>query len=115
MHHLPSVAVSSTIDYRLGRECRAPIDLVLGIPGDPDVVFSPDKFVQNRQEQMIYCYAAVREHLGESARRRKHTYDMMVKPKHFQVGQKVWYYYPRRYKSRSPKWQRFLHWSFWSD
>jgi len=91
----------------LGRECRAPIDLVLGTPGDPDVVFSPDKFVRNKQEQMIYCYAAVREHLGESAQRRKHTYDMTVKPKRFQIGQKVWYYYPRRYKSRSPKWQRF--------
>ena len=91
----------------LGRECRAPIDLVLGTPGDPDAVFSHDKYVQNKQEQMIFCYAAVREHLGESARRRKHTYDMTVKPKRFQIGQKVWYYYPRRYKSRSPKWQRF--------
>ena len=32
--------------------------------------------------------------------------DMSVRPKQFQVGQKVLYYYPRRYRFRSPKWQK---------
>ena len=91
----------------LGRESRAPIDLVLGTPGYPGVVFSHDKYIQNKQEQMIYCYATVREQLGESARRRKRTYDMTVKPKRFQISQTVLYYYLRHYASRSPKWQRF--------
>ena len=50
----------------LGKACRASIDLVLGTPGDADILFSHDKYVQYKQEQMIYCYAAVREQLGES-------------------------------------------------
>ena len=62
----------------LGRECRTPIDLVLGIPGDTDAVFSHDKYVQPRQEQMIYCYAAMREQPGVSAQRRKRAYDKTV-------------------------------------
>ena len=91
----------------LGRECRAPIDLILGIPGDTESIFSHDQFIQTKHEQMIYCYNLVREHLGVAAQRRKHNYDMTVRSKHFDIGQKVWYYYPRRYKSRSPKWQKF--------
>ena len=63
----------------LGRECRAPIGLILGVPGDTDGIFSHDQFVQTRQEQMIYCYNMVREHLGVAAQRRKHNYDMTVK------------------------------------
>ena len=91
----------------LGRECRAPIDLVLGVPGETDGIVSHDQFIRSKQEQMLYCYTTVREHLGVVAQRRKHNYDMTVKTKHFDTGQKVWYYYPRRYKSRSPKWQKF--------
>jgi len=32
---------------------------------------------------------------------------MKVKSKQFEVGQWVWYYYPRRYTNRSPKWSKF--------
>jgi len=29
-----------------------------------------------------------------------------MKPAQFEIGQNVWYYYPRRYTSRSPKWSK---------
>jgi len=35
---------------------------------------------------------------------RKNEYDMTVHPRTFTVGQWVWYYYPRRYQNRTPKW-----------
>ena len=47
-----------------------------------------------------------REHLGTVADRRKQEYDLNVKPRSFQVGEKVWYLYPRRYTAKSPKWQK---------
>jgi len=47
-----------------------------------------------------------REHLGTAADRRKQEYDLKVKPRSFQVGEKVWYLYPRRYAAKSPKWQK---------
>ena len=41
-----------------------------------------------------------------SAERRKRGYDIRVKAEHFAVGDWVFYHYPRRYQSRSPKWQK---------
>ena len=37
---------------------------------------------------------------------RKREYDAKVKTKQFEIGQWVWYYYPRRYSNRSPKWNK---------
>ena len=90
----------------LGRECKAPIDLVLGTLGDSNINISYNEYVRQMQERMLYCYESVRNHLSVAAERRKRSYDMSVRPKQFQVGQKVLYYYPRRYRFRSPKWQK---------
>ena len=92
----PAATGYSPNKIMLGRKCRAPIDLVLGVPGETDGIFSHDQFVWSKQEQMLYCYSMVREQLGVAAQRRKHAYDMTVKTKQFTIGQKVWYYYPRR-------------------
>ena len=90
----------------LVRECRAPIDLVLGTLGDPNINVSYNEYVKQMQERMWYCYESVSKHLSVAAERRKRSYDMSVRPKQFQVGQKILYYYPRRYRFRSPKWQK---------
>jgi len=91
----------------LGREVRMPLDLVMGLPPDSDrQVSSMDGFVQQTQEQMTSTYDIVRQHLGVTAQRRKDTYDVRVRPQEFNVGDWVWYWYPRRYSSRSPKWQK---------
>jgi len=41
-----------------------------------------------------------------AASRRKRYYDIRVKDRDFQPGMWVWYYYPRRYPRKSPKWQK---------
>ena len=38
--------------------------------------------------------------------RRKSTYDVRVRKAEYSVGDWVWYYYPRRFTQKSPKWQR---------
>ena len=89
----------------LGHENRAPLDLVLG-----DVLNEEDRpeeygdFVYEKMQRMKECYTIAREHLREAARRRKDDYDMTVHPRMCAVGQWVWYYYPRRYLHRTPKW-----------
>ena len=46
------------------------------------------------------------EHLRVAAERRKTSYDIKTRDVEFGVGEWVWYWYPRKYPSRSPKWQR---------
>ena len=55
---------------------------------------------------MREAYELAREHLGVSAQRAKRYYDLRVRPNKYSVGQWVFYYYPRRYVGRSPKWQK---------
>ena len=88
-----------------GRENRAPLDLVLGIdPDDEEHHCSYEEFVYQKQQQMRDCYQIAREHLKAAARRRKDDYDASVKSKTFEVGQWVYYFYPRRFSRRTPKW-----------
>ena len=91
----------------LNREVYAPIDLVAGLPpGDPEHYESADDFVVQQQRMTRDVYASVREHLQVAASRRKRYYDIRVKDRDFQPGMWVWYYYPRRYPRKSPKWQK---------
>jgi len=92
----------------LGRENRAPIDLVLAVGDDePDGVgTSTDEYVQELIDRQRKAHDLTRQHLGEAAQRRKREYDVRVKSRQFKTGDWVWYYYPRRYKGRSPKWSK---------
>ena len=90
----------------LGHEVRMPIDLVMGLPPEDDSYRSPDDYVAQLQKRSVEAYELARKHLRASAERRKRYYDIKVKSEQFAVGDWVYYHYPRRYKSRSPKWQR---------
>ena len=58
------------------------------------------------REDAEECYEIAREQLKIAAERRKRNYDMKIKEAEFSVGHWVWYWYPRRYQKRSPKWQQ---------
>ena len=89
----------------LGHENRAPLDIILGdVPDEEDRCENYDEFIYERRQRMRECYSIARQHLKEAARRRKDDYDLTVHQKKFEVGQWVWYYYPRRYHRRTPKW-----------
>ncbi len=89
-----------------GREARMPIDLVLGTPGDPSNRLSVDEHVAQMQNKMMIAYEAVRKNLKVAAECRKNYYDMRVKKENFVEGNRVWYYYPRRFTGKSVKWQK---------
>ena len=55
---------------------------------------------------MQEAHRLARECLGAAAERRKLNYDLRVKNTEFQVGDWTYYYYPRRYAHRSPKWSK---------
>ena len=86
-----------------GREVRAPIDLLL--PPQEEQL-SVDDFVAKTQKDMHYAYNLAREQLSSQTSRRKTYYEMNMKTRKFQPGDWVLYFYPRRWKGRSPKWER---------
>jgi hypothetical protein len=92
-----------------GRENRMPADVVLGDldTSEAELPSCMDEYAANIIERQRADYALVREHLGESAIRRKEQYDIRVRPKEFVPGQLVWYHYPRKRQGLSPKWQMY--------
>jgi hypothetical protein len=91
----------------LNREVRMPLDLIMGLPVEVSPPqYTADDFVQQTRERAEECYEVAREHLQTAAERRKKMYDLRVKKQEFQTGDWVWYWYPRRFQRKSPKWQR---------
>ena len=89
----------------LGREVKAPVDLILGAPaGKEEFWASWHEFVADAQQKCRKAYAIARASLSVQASRRKDVYDRKVVRRKFSIGQWVWYFYPPRYKGRSPKW-----------
>jgi hypothetical protein len=79
----------------------------MGLPAEEiDANQSLHEFVVNMKERAEQSYEIARIHLKTAAERRKTTYDIRVKETKFKVGDWVWYWYPRKYQARSPKWQK---------
>jgi transposase InsO family protein len=92
----------------LGRECRAPLDLLVGPPPSEEERWgSIDAFVYRQQQIKREAYAAVRLHLGTAAERSKDRYDLRVRPAKFAVGDWIFLYCPRRRPGRNVKWAKF--------
>jgi len=90
----------------LGRENKAPLDVVLGLPGpDREETQTYDDFVQNQQDAAERSFDIVRNNLHRAAERRKMAYDTRVRKQEIHANSWVWYYNPKRFQSRSPKLQ----------
>jgi len=74
-----------------------PIDIVMGLP--------PEE-TNGMMTAHDYLCRLAREKLCASAEKRKRSYDVKVKTEQFKVGDWVFYHYPRRFQSRSAKWQK---------
>jgi len=95
----------------LGREVRAPVDLVFGTPETP-LRASYQSYVDELHDKMQYAYATVREQLNVVAEREKRRYDLRAKPHRFRVGDWVYYFKPRKLVGRQDKWRRKFSGSF---
>jgi transposase InsO family protein len=91
----------------LGRETRAPVDLVYGTP-DCDVVESTyDGYVEKLRRRQVEAYRLVRTEIGHAAERNKRYYDLRCRKRPpYEVGEWVYYYNPRHYQGRQDKWCR---------
>ena len=93
--------------YRLmyGREVLIPLDLLLGgkpLPEEVDYC----EYVEQVDRQMRDMFEVVQDHQDKQVERMKRYYNVGVKPKTFQPNDLVYYYYPRKYVGRTPKWNR---------
>ena len=86
----------------IGREARAPVDLTL----TTEVIEEqcPAEYVVRQRKQIQEAYDYVREFSGKMAIQQKRRYDLRVRERKFEVGDWVWYLYPRKRVGRSPKW-----------
>ena len=89
----------------LGRETRAGIDLLYG-PSENTSPVSSDDFVDEVITRRREAYHLVREQLGKVAEKGKRYYDLRVRPQRYHVGDKVYFYNPRRYQGKQDKWLR---------
>jgi len=85
----------------LGREARAPPDIVHGYVEAGDEY---DPFVEQLRNRQTTAYAKVRAQLQRSAGYNKRCNDIGVKPSRFEVGQWVWYFNPRKLRGKQMKW-----------
>lgn len=91
----------------LGREVRAPLDLIMGqLVNENHERTSLDEYVDRRLHEMRESYRVVRDRLRKAANRTKRYYDMRVREAKFNPGDKVWLWSPRRIQGRKLKWQR---------
>jgi len=85
----------------LGRETRAPLDVIYG---RQETGRDYDSFVEQNRDRMIQAYDGVRQQLQRSAGYNKRYYDIGVKPSRFEAGQWVWYFNPRKLQGKQMKW-----------
>jgi transposase InsO family protein len=91
----------------LGREVRAPLDIVMGLPAaELHSSTSIDFYVDQQLQVMREAYRTVRDRLKAAANRQKHYYDMRVRETKYRPGDLVWLWSPRRKQGRKLKWQR---------
>ena len=87
------------------REAIIPLDLLLEHTTDKEVVYYHE-YAEETVERMRKAFEIVQKHQNTQVERMKRYYNVAVKPRTFHVNDLVYYYYPRRYAGRTPKWSR---------
>jgi hypothetical protein len=92
-----------------GREVNLPLDLAYGVDlEESERSDSSDRYVSELQDRLRQTYSTAREALAKAVTRNKKAYDLRSKPQQYAAGMWVWYYYPRRFTGKSPKFQRMF-------
>jgi len=86
----------------MGREVRAPVDLVYGAPTIPHPI-SFDSYADELVHHLQTAHHIVREELKTAATRYKRQCDTRVKPRRFPVVSWAWYFNPRKHPGRQEK------------
>lgn len=94
-HHTPNYLM-------LGREVRAPVDIVYGSPPS-SYPASFDDYASELENRLRLAYTLVRDHLKVAAKRYKRYYDLRVRSQRYKEGDWVYYYNPRKFVGRQDK------------
>jgi len=89
----------------LGRETRAPPDIIYGTPMESSE-HDYDRFVEQTRDRAIQAFYDVRVSLQKRAQRNKKYYDLGLKGADFQTGDWVLYFNPRKLRGKQMKWVR---------
>jgi len=94
----------------LGRETRAPPDLVYGSPteefADGNLTYDRYRYVKEMRDKTVQAFHDVRVSLQKSVSRNKKYYDLGLKQQKFAVGEWVLYFNPRKLREKQMKWVR---------
>jgi len=86
---------------------REPV-ISLDLLGDADVTLgherSQEEYVMLMRQRMRAAYELVHVNLNRHFERSKRRFDIRVRACRCKVGEKVWFYSPRKYRYLSPKW-----------
>jgi transposase InsO family protein len=97
-------------ELMLGWDVKMPIDIIMGTPSSPSIDDDHDlpEFVERQREHMLEINEEAMQNNFLASQRQKHFYDKKAaKVIKFEVGQKVWYYRPKRVPKLSPKLTKF--------
>jgi len=89
----------------LGRETRAPPDIVYGAPMETNE-YDYDHFVEQTRDRAVQAYYDVRVTLQKRALWNKKYYDLGLKGADFKTGDWVLYFNPRKLRGKQMKWVR---------
>ena len=87
-----------------GREGICSLDLLTPVP-DEQTPTDVHEYALQLKERLQYAAELVQKVSKTCIERMKKTYDSKIKPKTFEAGQFVYYYYPRHRSNRYHKWQ----------
>ena len=88
----------------LGREVRAPVDLVFGNEDEEPPDEDYPSFVEKIRAHSVSAFAEVRRSLGRVAERNKRYYNIGLQPKKYDIGDWVLYSNQRKYRGKQNKW-----------
>lgn len=74
-----------------GREITEPVDLVAGLPPNPDNTATPPSYVVQLRERLALSHQLAQEVLGKSVERAKRQYDKNVCRVQHKIGDAVWF------------------------
>ncbi|KAJ8001022.1 hypothetical protein DPEC_G00186490 [Dallia pectoralis] len=86
-----------------GRELCTPPALVYGQPPDSPRAAAGPEYAHQLWESLEVAHEFARRQAVEAGMRQKRAYDQHTKGAHYQGGDLVWVYGPKRVKGRSPK------------
>jgi len=97
---------ASPAELCLARDLRLPLDLLRGSPPEREEEDSSEGYVQRLKNRLNNVHSEAKRHLNLQSLRSKIRYDQRARKINFNIGQKVWFYNPRRVRGKSPKLQR---------